>query len=149
VIHYIQGDATLPISSGILLHVCNDIGLWGAGFVVALSKRYPETQLKYLECYRKGYAVLGMCIPQVINDDLTIIHMIAQKGVRSKSNPIPLQYDKLETCLHKINSKFPEATIHMPRIGCGLGGGDWNKVEPLIVNRLDSNNDREVFIYDL
>jgi hypothetical protein len=28
------------------------------------------------------------------------------------------------------------ATVHMPRIGCGLAGGTWDRIEPLIQNRL-------------
>ncbi|CAM5711440.1 hypothetical protein [Streptomyces coeruleorubidus] len=28
------------------------------------------------------------------------------------------------------------ATVHMPRIGCGLAGGKWSRVEPLIEERL-------------
>jgi hypothetical protein len=28
------------------------------------------------------------------------------------------------------------AFVHMPRIGCGLAGGEWRRVEPLIERRL-------------
>ena len=38
---YIKGDATAPIGSGVkvITHICNDIGGWGKGFVLALSKK--------------------------------------------------------------------------------------------------------------
>ena len=26
-------------------------------------------------------------------------------------------------------------TVHMPKIGCGLAGGDWNKVEEIVCPR--------------
>lgn len=40
-IHYITGDATIPIGEGkkIIAHVCNDIGAWGKGFVLPLAKK--------------------------------------------------------------------------------------------------------------
>lgn len=40
-IRCIQGDATRPDTDGpvIIVHVCNDVGGWGRGFVVAISKR--------------------------------------------------------------------------------------------------------------
>lgn len=40
-IHYVTGDATEPIGEGekIIAHICNDQGGWGAGFVLALSKK--------------------------------------------------------------------------------------------------------------
>ena len=28
------------------------------------------------------------------------------------------------------------ASVHMPRIGCGLADGEWSKVEPLIEEHL-------------
>ncbi|MZD09519.1 Appr-1-p processing protein, partial [Streptomyces sp. SID5785] len=28
------------------------------------------------------------------------------------------------------------ATVHMPRIGCGLAGGRWSRVEPMVTERL-------------
>ncbi|WP_345105109.1 hypothetical protein [Streptomyces drozdowiczii] len=28
------------------------------------------------------------------------------------------------------------ALVHMPRIGCGLAGGTWSRIEPLIESRL-------------
>ena len=39
---YIKGDATAPIGSGVkvITHICNDIGGWGKGFVLALSKKW-------------------------------------------------------------------------------------------------------------
>jgi hypothetical protein len=40
-IAYHVGDATMPVGDGpkILVHICNNIGAWGRGFVVALSRR--------------------------------------------------------------------------------------------------------------
>ena len=42
-INYVIGDATQPIGDGakIIVHVCNDIGGWGRGFVLALTKKWP------------------------------------------------------------------------------------------------------------
>lgn len=42
--NYLTGDATAPGGTGtrIIAHVCNDIGHWGKGFVLAISKRWPE-----------------------------------------------------------------------------------------------------------
>jgi hypothetical protein len=39
-----------------------------------------------------------------------------------------------------------QATVHMPRIGCGLAGGKWEAVEPLIRVAIPGT---EVFVYDL
>ena len=40
-LRYVTGDATVPQGGGpkILVHLCNDAGGWGAGFVLAVSRR--------------------------------------------------------------------------------------------------------------
>jgi hypothetical protein len=40
-IQYRIGDATAPTTDGnkFIAHICNDIGGWGKGFVLAISKR--------------------------------------------------------------------------------------------------------------
>ncbi|MDR6488204.1 O-acetyl-ADP-ribose deacetylase (regulator of RNase III) [Chryseobacterium vietnamense] len=37
--------------------------------------------------------------------------------------------------------------IHMPRIGCGLAGGKWEEIEPIIERAL-LKKDVEVYVYD-
>ena len=39
------------------------------------------------------------------------------------------------------------ASAHMPRIGCGLAGGRWELIEPLIVKTLCQRN-VPVTVYD-
>jgi O-acetyl-ADP-ribose deacetylase (regulator of RNase III) len=45
-INYVRGDATVPSVKGVkvIAHVCNDSGGWGKGFVLALSRRWPEPE---------------------------------------------------------------------------------------------------------
>jgi D-glycero-D-manno-heptose 1,7-bisphosphate phosphatase len=42
-IQYIVGDATHPLGDGnkVIAHICNDIGAWGAGFVLAIATNQP------------------------------------------------------------------------------------------------------------
>ena len=48
-IQYVKGDATTPQGDGhkIIVHVCNDLGKWGKGFVLAISKRWKEPEATY------------------------------------------------------------------------------------------------------
>ncbi|MEU5820275.1 hypothetical protein [Streptomyces sp. NPDC047803] len=39
------------------------------------------------------------------------------------------------------------ASLHMPRIGCGLAGGTWSRIEPLIESRLTGRG-LSVSVYD-
>lgn len=53
-IQYIKGDATSPQAKGtkIICHICNNLGGWGKGFVLAISKRWPEPEKQYREWHR-------------------------------------------------------------------------------------------------
>ena len=41
-----------------------------------------------------------------------------------------------------------EASVHMPRIGCGLAGGNWDQIEPLLEEHLAMAG-FDVRMYDL
>lgn len=39
--------------------------------------------------------------------------------------------------------------FHMPRLGCGLAGGEWSKVEIILNEILLLNNVESITVYDL
>lgn len=151
-IQYLIGDATEPIGDGnkIICHVCNDIGVWGAGFVLAISNKWPNPETVYRSY--KNYGGLKLNTIQIVQvkPDLHVVNMVAQSGIRKKKDKIPLRYDSLKTCLTQVASVAKElkASVHMPRIGCGLAGGSWDKVEEIINDTL-CKLDISVFVYDL
>jgi O-acetyl-ADP-ribose deacetylase (regulator of RNase III) len=62
-ITYLIGDATAPggRGPGVIAHVCNDSGGWGKGFVLAVSRRWPEPEAAYRRWARSGQEFgLGM-----------------------------------------------------------------------------------------
>lgn len=133
-IKYVIGDATKPQGDGIkiICHICNDRGAWGAGFVLALSKKW-----RYVEDFyraRQTYP-LGEVDILSVGDDIFVANMIAQHGTGPDSAGMPpIRYVALMEALKKVNTlaKDIDATLHMPRIGAGLAGGDWNAIEAII-----------------
>lgn len=152
-ITYLKGDAVYPykgIGYNFILHVCNNEGKWGKGFVKALSERSKKPENRYRYEYRKGSSSSALGGIQIIDvDDIDwVINMIAQKGTISKSNPHPLSLEALDHCLESVASFIDTVrmvSIHMPRIGCGLGGATWDEIEPLIQKHLGKF---PVFVYD-
>lgn len=158
-IQYLKGDATCPQAKGvkIIAHICNDLGGWGKGFVLALSKRWSAPEDLYRKWHKTRFYHDGLgpddnfCLGNVqlilIDKYIFVVNMIAQHGMKTGSNGPPIRYDALETCLSKLRiiALDSQASVHMPRIGCGLAGGKWEKVEPIIQKTLSDIN---VFIYD-
>jgi O-acetyl-ADP-ribose deacetylase (regulator of RNase III) len=152
---YVKGSATEPVGDGpkIIAHVCNDKGGWGAGFVLALNKISTKPQRLYREWYarkRDNFLPLGTIQTVYLSDNLYVVNMIAQHGTVSKLNPQPLSYEALEMALEAVAQVAIQtgASIHMPRIGCGLAGGKWDVVES-IINRVLTLKDIDVTVYDL
>ena len=149
-INYLKGDATSPQAKGckIICHICNDLGGWGKGFVLAISKRWPEPEADYRQWHRtQNQFGLGEVKFIKVTEDIYVSNMIAQEGINSKGSPI--RYEAVEACLQKLAAEAKElnASIHMPRIGCGLAGGNWDKIEPIIERTLLLEN-IDVYVYD-
>ncbi len=153
-INYLQGDASSPQAKGVKLicHICNDLGGWGKGFVLAISKRWTEPEANYRQWHReraKNNFVLGSVQFIQVEDYIHVANMIGQRGMKTGSKGPPVRYDAVIKCLAKVSNKAKElgASVHMPRIGCGLAGGTWPKIEPIIEEVL-LKQEVEVYVYD-
>lgn len=153
-IQYVKGDATRPSIPGnkVIAHICNDIGGWGRGFVLALSKRWPEPEKQYRAwAQSKENFKLGQVQFVKVESDIWIANMVGQQNVINDEdgNP-PIRYVAVLECLEKVGAFAIEnnASIHLPRIGCGLAGGTWDKIEPLIKAALIEKK-ITVTVYDL
>ena len=151
-ITYLIGDAAAPEGrgSGVIAHVCNDSGGWGKGFVLAISRRWPEPEAAYRRWARSGQEFgLGMVQLVKVDDRLRVANMVAQHRYVSLANPVAIRYDALAQCLSKLTCRIEAGTvIHMPRIGCGLAGGSWDRIEPLLEEHLAMAG-FDVRVYDL
>ncbi|MGX7689374.1 macro domain-containing protein [Flectobacillus roseus] len=152
-INYIKGDATAPAQSGnkIIVHICNDIGGWGKGFVMAISKRWKEPELQYRAWYKSQENFdLGQVQFVQVEENLWVANLIGQHKINKdeQGNP-PIRYDAVLEGLQKVSdfAKAQNASVHMPRIGCGLAGGTWDQIEPLIIVTL-TNSAISVWVYD-
>jgi O-acetyl-ADP-ribose deacetylase (regulator of RNase III) len=162
---FVKGDATLPIvglGPKALVHICNDRGGWGKGFVLAVSKRWKQPEQAYRQWYAQriweGVAFeLGASQFVNVEPNLHVVNMIAQTGYGKNNQNLhrtsepdstpPIRYDALEQCLTTVSAWAVEqgASVHMPRIGTGLAGGKWGDIEPILRRTLMALN---VYVYD-
>lgn len=154
-IQYVRGDATQPIGTGpkIIAHVCNDVGGWGRGFVLALSKRWAQPEASYRDWYRHRDTndfELGAVQLVEVDADLFVANIIGQRGIRSSADGPPVRYWAIEAGLADLADEAAalDASVHMPRIGCGLAGGTWDSVEA-IISRTLLGAGIETTVYDL
>ncbi len=163
-IRFLKGDATDPQGSGprVIVHCCNNLGRWGAGFVLALSKKWPKTKHAYLAWHHKetngkttvetGPFKLGeVQFVEVVQDEpkLWVANLIGQHGIGvHASQRAPIRYDAIQRGLRRVHrfALSNGASIHMPKMGTGLAGGRWDAIVQHIQAELPA---QAVTVYEL
>lgn len=155
---YLQGDATYPQGEGkkIITHLCNNKGGWGRGFVLAINKRWKKPELRYKKFVQEYFDdgkepkdLLGKIQGVTVEENIIICNMIAQDGYKSNANPVPLKYSALVKCMTNLAdlSNANCSSIHCPKFGSGLAGGNWQLIEELIKN-IWIDNGIDVYVYE-
>lgn len=141
----------MPACDGnkIIAHVCNDNGGWGAGFTGAVSACWDEPEFAYRTLHRRYGITLGTAQLVMVGPDLWVANMFAQRGYSGPGCPA-IRYRALAQALEEVAQQaiLRFASIHMPRIGCGLAGGDWETVGPIVEREL-CDRGIDVTVYDL
>jgi hypothetical protein len=164
-INHVIGDATSPEAEGhkLILHCCNNEGAWGAGFVLALTKKWPHVEQAYRQWFRDSrvgvrptpderveimsnhpnqYEGFHLGAIQVVDagEDISVVNMIGQDGCgKDQYGHAPVRYYAIDECLKKVFqiAKERHASIHVPYLMCcGLAGGTWSYIEMMLNRRL-------------
>jgi len=139
------GDASIfpEDEPTIIMHICNDIGAWGAGFTGALTKNHPWSEKEYRDRFKHELCGIDVNLGDVqftnewdgkFDSDYLVANMIAQKGIDYTNKADLIDYNALQRCLNLvfIRAREGEYQIQCPKIGSGLAGGDWKKIKRMI-----------------
>ena len=119
---------------------------------MAISKKWrqPEEYFRNWYSSKENFA-LGEVQLVKVEEDIWIANLIGQHDIKADRNGIPpIRYDAVSKGLKKIAGitiQF-KATVHMPRIGCGLAGGNWEEMEKIVIRELIDKG-ISVTVYDL
>jgi len=138
----------------VITHGCNCFCQMGAGIAPQVARAFGADGFPMELYHHKGdMNKLGTIDYQAVgtpNGDLIVVNAYTQFGFgrnHKGGTDIPLDYEALTLCMRKINNKFKGKHVGLPQIGCGLAGGDWDKVVYIIMNTL-VDCDVTVVIYD-
>lgn len=132
-LNYINSDIFTSLNKGdILLHGCNAQGVMGSGIAAQIKKRYPDCFKVYKN--RVPYTKVGSVI-WYESDSITIGNCITQAHYGRHPKVQYCSYDGIASCMVKVREYLTDAgknEVHMPKIGAGLGNGDWNIIAPIV-----------------
>ena len=138
----VRGNALEPRGGGprIIAQIVNDKGrTWGGGFSQAARERYPSAHDQFREWAEGGRRslALGKLHLAELKGGLAIASLVAQHGYGP--SPVPrIRYKALGEALSKLSKLAAErtASVHMPRLGTGLAGGNWSIIRQMVDDAL-------------
>lgn len=124
-------------SFDVIVHGCNCFCTMGAGIAYTIQKQFPEAYAADLMTNKGDRNKLGFFSSTIVTEngrDITIVNGYTQF---QHSGPPPLlDYDAVQKLFKRIKKEFSGKRIAYPRIGAGLAGGDWEKIEIIIDQEL-------------
>ncbi|WP_210335067.1 ImmA/IrrE family metallo-endopeptidase [Mesorhizobium mediterraneum] len=152
-LHFIHGNilAPRPLPPIVVCQLVNDRATrWGGGVAKQMAKRHPNAEAEFGEWIKSvpRSARLGKVHYATTAEGTTLASLVAQEGYGPGGAHI--RYHALARCLANID-KFVfarNASVHMPRLGTGGAGAEWEIVESLIRQHFEGLA-KGVWIYDL
>lgn len=146
----VEGDLiglALQGTFDVIVHGCNCFCTMGAGIAHSIQMQFPEAYAADLMTTRGDRNKLGYFSSATVRENghnITIINGYTQF---QPSGSLPLvDYDAVENLFKRIKKEFSGKRIGYPKIGAGLAGGDWQKIEQ-IINRELALEDHTLVIY--
>lgn len=120
----------------VIIHGCNARGVMGAGLAKQIRTLYPEVYNSYKDIYNTEGLILGS-IYWVNTNDYLFGNAITQEKYGIDS--VQISYIAIQEIVQEINRVLPNLgldKVALPKIGAGLGGGNWNTIEKIIESNL-------------
>lgn len=147
-IEYRKGNL-LDVKSGVIAHGVNCQGVMGGGVALAIKQKYPRAFEKYrskcLECTQFGdpsAKLLGdVQFVRVTEKGVVVANCFTQDFYGPRQRQV--NYEAVAECFHALDAVTTE--VNIPKIGAGLGGGDWKVIEAII----NSEFEGKVIVWEL
>jgi O-acetyl-ADP-ribose deacetylase (regulator of RNase III) len=146
-ITYIKGDLFAEDHPFIAYGV-NCQGVMGSGVAKIIKEKYPWSYIAYKDfCELRDPEYLLGAVKSCWNSGPTkIIHCFTQLDY-GKDGKRYVSYDAIDDCMQRMKYySWKDTYIAMPKIGSGLGGGDWEIISTIIERNC---KDIDIRIYEL
>ena len=130
----LQGNLITLAYAGIfdvIVHGCNCFNTMGSGIALEVKNRIPGAYQADLRSI-KGYKLKLGCYTSYHDSrsKFTVVNAYTQYTHDARTKPC--DYDAIRKVFTKLNSDFKNSVVGIPKIGAGLAGGDWERIEAII-----------------
>ena len=136
-IYNVIGDIFNELDIGdyqVLIHGCNCFNSMGKGIALSVKNKYPPASYADSKTMKGSHDKLGTYSHCVV-DDLVIINAYTQYAYGRTGKFV--SYPAIRNIFKNLSKLVPvHNKIIMPRIGAGLGGGDWQVIKDIITDEM-------------
>ena len=129
----ITGDKDIFRSGAqVLVNPVNCVGVMGAGLAKQFREKYPTMYKNYRADCKCGRYRPGWVYMEHVYDGHFIANMATKNDWRDPSET-KWVIEGIRQLRETLDSTPKLQSVAIPRIGCGLGGLDWNDIRPFII----------------
>lgn len=124
----------------VIVHGANCQHVMGAGIAAWVRKRFPEAYEADLQTPRGDRAKLGtISVATIVRPGVRfdVVNAYTQFGF---GNGLQIDYDAIRSAMLAVRNQYSGKRIGYPKIGAGLGGGDWGRISAIINEALGPEN---------
>lgn len=147
----INGDIIALAKEGkfdVIAQGCNCFNTMGSGLAAQIRKKCPNAYAADQATVVGDKNKLGTYTKATEKEGFTVLNCYTQYGFGENStNPnggpvlkVPVDYVAISKALKALRAEFPGKRIGLPRIGCGLAGGDFEVVRQIITDTLEGED---------
>jgi len=146
---YVNGDIR-EAKESVIAHGCNTQGVMGSGVALAIKRKWPDVYAVYCDHLKNGGGWLGDCSVCQVEMDRYVVNLYTQKFYGTETRHV--NYAAILTSLDDMFGKLylisntDIKSVAIPKIGAGLGGGDWNIIKALLLD-YEKLRDVEFVVY--
>jgi O-acetyl-ADP-ribose deacetylase (regulator of RNase III) len=139
----IKGDLIKLVLQGefhVIIHGCNCFNVMGSGIAKQIKKIFPEAYKEDLLTKRGDKNKLGNYSSISVERNGFLFSVVNAYTQYNYGYGLQVDYEAVREVFKRIKNDFHGLKIGYPKIGAGLGGGDWNIISKIIDEELYDEN---------
>ncbi len=147
---YKVGDV-LNAGELIVIHGCNCFCTMGSGIARQVKDECPNAWSADQRTIYGDSEKLGSFTYGIERSGMIVVNAYTQFDYSRTRVDVDYDalYDTITNIIDYFGQTFGETVFSMPKIGCGLAGGDWNIVEKILLDILTERDDITINVYTL
>lgn len=143
-INFFQGDILLTSAQALVIPV-NCVGVMGKGLALDAKRAFYGLIISFKDACKRGFTIGNLLYWRGEGYDKIVVCFPTKLHYKQNS-----EYEYIKLGLEKFRityQKYGIKSIAFPKLGCGLGGLDWDIVKDIMIQYLE-DLPIQVFIYE-